>query len=228
VYNQAVKRSPVIGFLLLVLAWPNAAQETYNSPEVASAGDTYVPYQVVLDGLFVLDVSLDAGGAVQGIDALRDPGSMLGAAKTSVRQWKFRPAWKFQPASREGRSAPSRMTVSFLYRPPNYGNAAAVPPKQFSPVVPTEHDNYVPVGVLSFAYPAYPVNSVAWGSVVVQVTVDSSSEVKGVDFLHGMDVFNSFVSDALKQWRFQAATLNGKPITSKTVIAFAFQPPAAK
>jgi TonB family protein len=217
-----MKSRPLIGILLLVLAWPISAQETYKSPEVASAGDTYVPYQVVLDGLFVLDVSLDVDGAVQGIDALRDPGSMLGAAKTSVRQWKFR------PASKEGKPTPSRMTVSFLYRPPNYGNAAAVPPKQFSPVVPTEHDNYVPVGVLSFAYPAYPVSSVAWGSVVVQLTVDSSGEVKGVDFLHGTDVFNNFVSDALKQWRFQAATLNGKPITSKTVIAFAFQPPAAK
>jgi TonB family protein len=217
-----MKSAPVIGFLLLALAWPNIAQEIYNSPEVASAGDTYVPYQVVLDGLFVLDVFVDGEGAVQGIDAVPDPGAMLGAAKTSVRQWKFR------PASREGRSAPSRMTVSFLYRPPNYGNATAVPPKQFSPVVPTEHDNYVPIGVLSFAYPAYPVNSVAWGSVVVQVTVDNSGEVKGVDFLHGMDVFNNFVSDALKKWRFQAATLAGKSITSKTVIAFVFQPPAAK
>ncbi len=60
VYNQTMQRGPIIGFLLLVLAWPNTAQETYNSPEVASAGDAYVPYQVVLDGLFVLDVSLDA------------------------------------------------------------------------------------------------------------------------------------------------------------------------
>jgi TonB family protein len=222
VYNQTMKSGPVIGFLLLALAWPNTAQEIYNSPEVASAGDTYVPYQVVLDGLFVLDVFLDGEGTVQGIDALRDPGAMLGAAKTSVRQWKFR------PASRESKSTPSRMTVSFLYRPPNYGNATAVPPKQFSPVVPTAHDNYAPIGVLSFAYPAYPVNSVAWGSVVVQVTVDNSGKVKSVDFLHGMDVFNNFVSDALQKWRFQAATLEGKSITSKTVIAFVFQPPAAK
>jgi hypothetical protein len=52
--------------------------------------------------------------------------------------------------------------------------------------------------------------------------------VKSVDFLHGMDVFNNFVSDALQKWRFQAATLDGKSITSKTVIAFVFQPPAAK
>jgi hypothetical protein len=38
--------------------------------------------------------------------------------------------------------------------------------------------------------------------------------------------FNNLVSDALKKWRFQAATFNGKPVTSKTVIAFIFQTPA--
>jgi hypothetical protein len=35
------------------------------------------------------------------------------------------------------------------------------------------------------------------------------------------------VSDALKKWRFQAATFNGKPITSKTTIAFVFQTPSS-
>jgi TonB family protein len=224
-----MKWGPGIGFLLLVgLSGPASPQQTYKPPAVASAGDVYVPYQVVVDGLFVLDVSLGDDGAIQKVDSLRDPGAMLGSAKTSVRSWKF------QPASKGSSSAPSRMTVSFLYRPPTGGLSSAVPPKDFSPVLPpdqpesSEHDNYVPVGVLSFAYPEYPVNSVASGSVVVQLTVDSSGEVKGVDFLHRMEGFNSFVSEALKKWRFQAATFNGKPITSKTVIAFAFQPPHSR
>jgi|ERR1700730_594172 len=213
----------VIGFLLIALSRPTFAQQTYKPPEVASAGDAYIPYQVVVDGLFVLDVSLHDDGTIQKIDALRDPGAMIGAAKTSVRSWKFHPAYK------EGKVAPSRMTVSFLYRPPNYTNVG-VPPKDFSPVLPSNqsesaHDKYVPVGVLSFAYPEYPVNSVVSGSVVVQVTVGGSGDVKGVDFLHGMQNFNNLVSDALKTWRFQGATFNGKPITSMTVIAFVFQPP---
>jgi TonB family protein len=213
-----MKSGLAIGFLLIGLS-PTFAQQTYKPPEVASAGDAYVPYQVVVDGLFVLDVFLDGDGTIQKIDALRDPGAMIGAAKTSVRSWKFR------PASKEGKVTPSRMTVSFLYRPPNYTNLGV--PKGFSPVLPQSDSahGYVPVGVLSFAYPEYPVNSVAWGSVVVQVTVDGSGDVKGVDFLHGMQNFNNLVSDALKNWRFQAATFNGKPITSMTVIAFAFQPP---
>ena len=183
-----------------------------------------ISYQVVVDGLFVPDVFFDRDGTIEKIDALSDRGAMLGAARTSVR------GWKFSPASKDGKAIPSRMTVSFLYRPPNYGNAGVVPSKSFSPVLPSDqsdspHDKYVPLGILSFAYPEYPVNSVISGSVVVQVTVDGSGDVKDVEFLHGLANFNNFVSAALKHWRFQAATFNGKPITSKTVIAFAFQPP---
>jgi TonB family protein len=218
-----MKRGLIIGFLLLMgLSRPTFAQQTYKPPEVASAGDVYVPYQVVVDGLFVLDVSLDTDGTIEKIEALKDPGAMIGAASKSVS------GWKFHPASKDGKAAPSRMTVSFLYRPPNYGNAGVVPPKSFSPVLPPDQSDsahYVPVGILSIAYPDYPVNSVTSGSVVVQVTVDGSGDVKDVEFLHGMQTFNNFASAALKQWRFQAATFNGKPITSKTVIAFTFQPP---
>jgi hypothetical protein len=223
-----MKRVLLIGFFLLMdLSWPTSAQQEYKPPEVASAGDVHVPYQVVVDGLFVLDVSLDDDGTILKVDASRDPGAMLGAAKTSVH------GWTFKPASKDGKPAPSRMTVSFVYRPANNGIAAAVPPKDFSPVLPparsgsSTRGNYVPVGVLSFAYPEYPVNSVAWGSVVVQLTVNDSGAVKDVDFLHRMDGFSSLVSDTLKKWRFQAATFNGKPITSKTVVAFAFQTPSS-
>lgn len=223
-----MKRGLVIGVVLLVcVARPISAQQIYEPSEVTSAGDAYVPYQVLFDGLFILDVFLNDSGEVQRIKALRDPGSMLGAAKKSVQKWKF------QPASKEGKSAPSRMTVSFVYRPPNWGIAAPVPPKGFSPVLPPDqsdsslHGNYVPVGVLSFSYPEYPVNSVSWGSVVVQLTVDGSGRITGVDFLHGMEGFNNLVSKALKAWRFQAATFNGKSIPSKTIIAFVFQPPSS-
>ena len=221
-----MKRALVI-FVLIGFSWPVSAQPNYKPARVISAGDAYVPFQVMIDGFFVFDVVLNDDGTVERIDALRDPGAMPGAAKTSISSWKF------QPASKDPASAPSRMIVSFVYRPPNYGNAAAVSPKDFAPVLPanqsnpSEHGNYVPVGILSFAYPAYPVNSVAWGSVVVQLTVEGSGDVKGVEFLHGMVGFNNLVSDALRKWRFQAATFDGKPITSKTVIAFVFQTPAA-
>ena len=211
--------------LMLGLTRPTFAQQPYTPAEVASTGDAYISYQVIFDGLLVLDVSLNEDGGIHRIDALRDPGSMLDAAKTSVRSWKFR------AASRNGNPESSRITVSYVYRPPNNGVAAAVPPKDFSPVIAPdssesgETNGYVPAGIISFAYPDYPVNSAASGSVVVQLTVDESGEVKNVDFLHRMANFDNLVSDALKKWRFQAATFKSKPTTSKTVIAFIFQAP---
>jgi TonB family protein len=120
--------------------------------------------------------------------------------------------------------------VAFVYRPANYPTFGAVPPKDFTPVIPPvppddDSGDYVPVGILSFAYPDYPVNSVVWGSVLVQATVDSAGEVKDVKLLHGMANFDSFAQEALKKWRFRAGTVRGKPTTSKVVIAFIFQPP---
>ena len=220
-----MKKSLLASLFSLICLWPSTfARQTYEPPEVTSAGDVHTPYQVVMDGLFVLDVGLSREGEIRRIEALRDPGSMLGAAKTAVR------AWKFQPASENGKPRASRMTVAFLYRPANQGNAVAVPPKDFVPLIPSDQSDgvdYVPVGISSFVYSDYPVNSVAWGSVVLQVTVNTAGDVGDVTFLHKMPGFDSLVLDALKKWRFRAAHFRAKPVISKMVIAFVFQPPAS-
>jgi len=208
-----------------VFFWPYAlAQQTYSPPEVTSAGDAYTSYNIVFDGLFVLDIGIGDDGGIRRIESLRNPGSMFGAAKISVRNWKF------QPAFEDRKPRASRLTVAFVYRPANYSTFGAVPPKDFTPVIPSARsddgsEDYAPVGILSFAYPDYPINSVVWGSVLLQATVDSSGDVKSVNVLHGMPNFNRFAQGALKNWRFRAATLHRKPVTSKIVVAFIFQPP---
>jgi len=201
-----------------------SAQRTYSPAEVTSAGDAYTSFNVVFDGLFVLDVEIGDDGGVRRIEPLRNPGGMFETAKNLVSGWKFR------PASKGGKPRASRLTVAFVYRPPNYIAFGAVPVKDFSPVIPSERSNdcckgYAPVGVLSFAYPDYPVNSVAWGSVILQATVDSTGGVESVDVLHGMPNFDRFAREALKNWRFRAARASGRPVTAKIVIAFIFQPP---
>jgi len=212
---------------LAVFCCPSALpQQNYNPAEVTSAGDAYTSYNVVYDGLFVLDVGIDDDGSIRGIEPFRNPGSMFDTAKTVVREWKFQPAF-------EGRKAKtSRLTVAFVYRPPNFVTFGAVPPKDFTPVIPSAQscdgrEDYAPVGITAFAYPDYPVNSVTWGSVILQATVDSEGNAKKVVVLHGMANFNRFARAALKNWRFSAATLHGKTVTSNIVVAFIFQPPAS-
>jgi TonB family protein len=220
-----------ISFVVLasVIGFCSAAfgQTTLEPPKLLSAGDAYVPYTVANDGFFVLDVSLTGEGKVERVDTLRDPGAMFPAANKSVKSWNF------QAASQDGKQVASRLTVAFVYRPPNFGIVAAVPPKNFVPVIPptrTDVDgksDYVPVGIVSFDYPEYLVNSVAWGSVIVQVTVNEGGRVRNVAFLHSMAGFNHLVTDALKKWYFQPATFKTKPVTATIVIAFVFQPPAS-
>jgi hypothetical protein len=79
-----MKSFALVGLILLGMSW--STQESYKPAEVRSADDAYVPYQVVIDGLFVLDVSLGENGEISRINALRDPGSILGASKNSVRK----------------------------------------------------------------------------------------------------------------------------------------------
>ena len=57
------------------------AEQNYVTPEVTSTSDAYIQYQIVTDGLFVLDVDLSDEGEIQRIAALRDPGSMLALQK---------------------------------------------------------------------------------------------------------------------------------------------------
>jgi TonB family protein len=206
----------------LVSSWPS--KRSSHSESAAQVTDAYLPYEVVFDGFVVLDVSLDKRGEVIGTEAIRDPGSMVPAAITSVQTWKVRPGTL-------GNSAiPSEMTAAFVYRPRPNGPAAALPPRDFKPVLPhphTEGIDFVPAGIVSFAYPDYPANSVAWGSVIVQVTVNSEGRMENTEVLRGMAPFTDFAVDALRNWHFQAATLNSKPVSSQLPIAFIFQTPVS-
>jgi len=200
--------------------------QTFEAPRAVSVRDAYLPYQVVYDGFVVLELFLDKNGMIVEKRTLRDPGAMVPAAIATVAGWKFRPA--------EGAcntALPSAITTVFVYRPRDNGPALVAPPKNFKPVLPNSPvhadggPDYVPAGVLSVAYPNYPVNSVAWGSVVVQVTVNPEGRIEKSEVLHGTAPFKDLVLEALDKWRFRAANLGGRPIPSKMPIAFVFQTP---
>jgi TonB family protein len=219
-------RAVGVAAIIACVGVSNFAQFSFMPAQVISVTDAYLPYQVVYDGFVVLEVFLDGGGAMVETRALRDPGAMVPAAVASVS------AWKFHPAEVGGRALPSAVTAVFVYRPRDNGPGLVVPPKDFKAVLaqPTAHTEeelgYVPAGVVSVAYPDYPVNSVAWGSVVIQVVVDSQGKTESAQVLYGMAPFKDLALNALKKWRFQPATLEGKAVLSRVTVAFIFQTPA--
>lgn len=203
--------------LFLLCTTPGTSAQVSNKPTaVVSVTDAYLPYQIILDGFVVLDISLDSQGGITAVHVLRDPGSMVSAAIASVRTWKF------EPALEDNKPQPSEMTVTFVYRP---AVSKAAPSRPFfASVLPgTENDAPAPAGIMSVAYPEYPVNSVAWGSVIVQVSLDKSGAAKNANVLRAQAPFTTFALESLKKWSFRAARLHGKPTESNVAIAFIFQ-----
>lgn len=62
------------------------------------------------------------------------------------------------------------------------------------------------------------------GSVVVQVTVGKDGKVHNPRLMSGQPVFRDAAFDALKQWQFKPAMLNGQPIEQITEIKMDFKP----
>jgi hypothetical protein len=158
-----LRQLTALSLLMGCIAVAALAHAAFRAPHVTTVTDAYLPYEMVFDGFVVLDVSLDKRGEVIGTEALRDPGAMVPAAVTSVRTWKVRPSMLGSAA------IASEMTAVFVYRPRPNGPALPLPPKDFKPVLPypgphiDEAIDYVPAGIISVAYPDYPVNAVAWG-----------------------------------------------------------------
>src|SRR5579872_934417 len=205
--------------LIFFCAAVASADDSFQAAEDVSVTDAfsilfYTTNQIVPDAFVVLHLCLNSKGSIKKVDVLRDPVSMAKIATSSVGHWKFR------PASEGGEAVASQVPVVSVSRPANtssLGLPHALEPMNLKPVV-TEQDcaskttSDVPAGILATAYPDYPVNSIARGSVVIQVTVDAAGKMKKTEVLHPMASFTQFAFDALKSWRFRPAVFRGEPV----------------
>jgi TonB family protein len=111
----------------------------------------------------------------------------------------------------------SSATLSNLARPVASG----------TPSVAIAQSDLEPMRVLKTVPPTYP--SIARirrlsGSVVVQVTVGKDGKVHNPQFVSGQPVFRDAAFDAVRQWKFKPAMLNGEPIDQTTEIKMDFKP----
>ncbi|HET9181339.1 MAG TPA: TonB family protein [Candidatus Angelobacter sp.] len=94
-------------------------------------------------------------------------------------------------------------------------------------VAVTQQSELEPMHVLKAVAPVYPpiarIRRLS-GSVVVQVTVGKDGKAHNPQLMSGQPVFREAAFDALKQWKFKPATLNGKSIDQTTQIKIDFKP----
>jgi hypothetical protein len=117
----------LLAILLFGAAACAMAQAKYVAAQVAAADNFMPPWNSTASGIVVLSVSLDATGAVVGVDARRDLPPVTNSAKSAVQSWQFK------PASAGSDPQPSELLAIFVVPPavsfPTYPRFRSLPPE---------------------------------------------------------------------------------------------------
>jgi TonB family protein len=84
-----------------------------------------------------------------------------------------------------------------------------------------------PIQVIKRVPPVYPPMAkqrLLSGTVVIQGTVGTDGKISNLQLVSGPTIFRDAAFDAVKQWQFKPATLNGRPIEQTTQMRFDFLP----
>jgi protein TonB len=71
-------------------------------------------------------------------------------------------------------------------------------------------------------YPKQALFSKVQGIVLMQATVNQQGRVEKMKLVSGPSILGKAAMDAVKQWQYEPAVLNGKPVSSETEITLKF------
>jgi len=211
--------SVAAGLLLLVASAP-AQDSKYNAAGIAQAGDIAYPLNAQAPGVVTLDVSLDASAAVQNVTIVRDLPPFTAVAQNAVQ------GWQFTPAIVEGQGVAGAVRVHVVFNPYNPGGVG-LPGLSLQPAAGGAAGSFQPAGLQKANYASYPPNTVASGTVVLQVHVGRDGKVHGVLVARGKGALIGAATSAAKSWVFSPATYRGGAVASDVVVVFVFPLPQA-
>jgi TonB family protein len=81
------------------------------------------------------------------------------------------------------------------------------------------------VDVVAVAFPQYPANSIASGTVVLRIRVDEMGRIEKTVVVRRIASLTSPAVRALREWKFKPAEFDGKPLASSIALAFVFRAP---
>lgn len=197
----------LVGFLLL------AAQAEVTTTRFARGKPPALPPLAQNGGLVGLELRIAPSGIVQDAIVIDDAPPFTEEMKKVVRLWTFE-----HPES-EGLPASARVAVIGLFRAPTLLGGAPPPPSRVSSP-PAE----MPYPTAT-ATPAYPPQALTSGVVMLEVEVDERGAVAKVEILGQADGFGAAAIEAARQFRFQAAKRDGRPVPSRAVLVFGFPQP---
>lgn len=162
-------------------------------------------------------VNLDSSAGVRYVQVPRDVPALTESSLVAINQWTFAPAKLDQQAW------PADLPLDIVFNPEDLiPQSIPLPPPatQSEPHAPLE---FTPPVVLEARYAAYPEHSDAYGTLVLDVTVDKLGRADRVSVVRSRsESLTKPVVAAVKRWKFKPGSLHGAPVISKIVIAFVF------
>lgn len=195
----------------------------YLAAGIARSGEITYPINSRTTGIVTLDVSVDASGRLQKVEAVRDVPPLTSAAESALKSWKF------TPATLDGHAEAGTVRLVVVFNPFNPGGVA-IPSRSLQPAdgkAAATNGKYQPPQLKAARYAMYPANTVAAGTVMLELYVGSEGKVEGVRVLRWKGVVAGAATRAVKDWEFAPASYRGEPVKSETPVAFVFPSPAA-
>lgn len=197
-----------------------APQPKYRAATLAQAGGIAYPINAQQPGFVSVNVNVGPDGSVRQANVVHDVPPLTNAVQTALTSWQF------TPATLNGQAVPGIVPVDVAFNPFN-PSGVGLPGESFQSSATAASGDYQPAVWQNANYANYPPNTVASGTVVLQVHVTAGGQVSKVQVLRGKGVLTDPSVTAVKTWSFAPATYKGKAVGSDVAVALVFASPQA-
>ncbi len=205
------------GFALL--AATVLAQADFAPPALLSGSVPGQPAQALGGGEVLVELTVTNRGAVGAMAVIRSTPPFTALVTEAASGWRFAAA---EATDEDGITGPveSKVLVAAVFSPPTLtGPGRGEAPQEVGVAAPE-----VPYPA-ALAMPAFPPGALFEAVVLLGLAVSDGGEVTEIDVIQSGEVFDQVAVDAVRQWRFQPATRDGRPVPATVVALVGFRQP---
>jgi outer membrane biosynthesis protein TonB len=195
-----------------------SAGSHFVPPDVTTASDIPYPFDNIASGLVSLGVTVSETGQVENVQMVRGISGLAAGAISAVNSWTF------SPGKLDGVAVPSIISVQVIFNPGTL-QSQNLPLPELTLTAPPVPSGYQPPQMAQAFYAVYPPNSVATGTVVLDLVINKFSQVKQVTPIRSVPSLTEAAIAAVKTWTVNPATMNEKKLSANVIAAFVFRSP---
>lgn len=178
------------------------------------------PPNVVAGGEVLVEVTVDARGAVSRAVLLRNTPPFSQMVLDAVSRWRFAPAHATDEDGRD-QAVESAVLVAAVYRPPTFHNGPTMGTAPLDVKQPSSSAPYP----MTMPQPVQPPRALSSGVVMLEVSIDAAGITRALRTIRSTPGLDAAARDAVSQWQFRAASFRSVPARSTVYVVVGFPQP---